>query len=64
MKASLDQTTVVAVQRLAGALFGAVAAALVLLIPTSEHGLRLVTVTIGLQVVAFVILVNGVGIRF
>jgi uncharacterized membrane protein YccC len=64
MKASLDQTTVVAVQRLAGALFGAVAAALVLLIPTSEHGLRLVTVTIGLQVVAFVIMVNGVGIRF
>jgi uncharacterized membrane protein YccC len=64
MKASLDQTTVVAVQRLAGALFGAVATALVLLIPTGEHGLRLVTVTIGLQVVAFVILINGVGIRF
>jgi len=64
MKASLDQTTTVAVQRLAGALFGAVAAALLLLIPTSEHGLRLVTVTIGLQVVAFVMLVNGVGIRF
>lgn len=64
MKASLDQTTLVAAQRLAGALFGAIAAALVLLIPTSEHGLRLVTVTIGLQVVAFVVLVNGVGIRF
>jgi len=64
MKASLDQTTIVAVQRLAGALFGAVAAALVLLIPTSEHGLRLVIVTIGLQVVAFVVLINGVGIRF
>ena len=64
MKASLDQTTLVAVQRLAGALFGAIAAALVLLIPTSEHGLRLVTVTIGLQVMAFVVVVNGVGIRF
>jgi Fusaric acid resistance protein-like len=64
MKASLDQTTLVAVQRLAGALLGAVAAALLLLIPTSEHGLRLVTVTIGLQVVALVILINGVGIRF
>jgi len=64
MKASLDQTTLVAGQRLAGALFGAIAAALVLLIPTSEHGLRLVTVTIGLQVVAFVVLVNGVAIRF
>jgi fusaric acid resistance family protein len=64
MKASLDQTTLVAGQRLVGALCGAIAAALVLLIPTSEHGLRLVTVTIGLQVVAFVVLVNGVAIRF
>jgi hypothetical protein len=64
MKASLDQTTLVAVQRLAGALFGAVAAALVLLIPTSEHGLRLVTIDLGLQVVALVILINGVAIRF
>jgi hypothetical protein len=64
MKASLDQTTITAVQRLAGALFGAVAAVLLLLIPASEHGLRLVVVTIGLEIVAFVILVNGVGIRF
>jgi len=64
MKASLDQTSLVAVQRLAGALFGAVAAALLLLIPTSEHGLRLVTIDLGLQVVALVILINGVAIRF
>jgi hypothetical protein len=64
MKASLDQTTLVAVQRLAGALFGAVAAALLLLIPTSEHGLRLVTIDLGLQVVALVIVTNGVAIRF
>ena len=64
MKASLDQTTLVAVERLAGALFGAVAAALLLLIPTSEHGLRLVTIDLGLQVVALVILINGVAIRF
>jgi len=34
MKASLDQTTIVAVQRLAGALFGAVAASLLQLIPS------------------------------
>lgn len=64
MKASLDQTTITAVQRLAGALIGAFAAALLLLIPTSEHGLRLVTVTFGLQLVAIVLLVHGAGIRF
>jgi fusaric acid resistance family protein len=64
MKASLDQTTIVAVQRLIGALIGAVAAALLLLIPTSEHGLRLIGVDIVLQAVALVLLVHGVGIRF
>jgi fusaric acid resistance family protein len=64
MKATLDQTTLVAAQRLAGALIGAAAAVLLLLIPASEHGLRLVVVTIGLQTVALVILINGVGIRF
>jgi hypothetical protein len=64
MKASLDQTTVVAAQRLAGALIGAVAAALLLLLPASEHGLRLFAVTRGLEVVALVIVINGVAIRF
>ncbi len=64
MKPSLEQSTLTALQRLTGALIGAAAAALVLLIPTSEHGLRLVTITIGLQVVALVVLINGVGIRF
>ena len=64
MKASLDQTTLAAVQRLAGALFGAAAAVLLLLIPASEHGLRLVVVTLGLQTVALVIVINGIGIRF
>ena len=44
MKPSLEQTTLVAVQRLAGALIGAAAAALLLLIPASEHGLRLFAV--------------------
>jgi uncharacterized membrane protein YccC len=63
MKASLDQTTIVAAQRLADALIGAVAAAL-LLLPASEHGLRLFAVTRGLEVVALVILINGVAIRF
>lgn len=39
MKPSLEQSTLVAVQRLAGALIGAAAAALLLLIPAGEHGL-------------------------
>jgi uncharacterized membrane protein YccC len=64
VKPSLEQTTLVGAQRIIGALIGAVAAALLLLIPTSEHGLRLVTVTIVLQMVALVLLVHGVGIRF
>jgi hypothetical protein len=64
MKASLDQTTITASQRLVGALIGAAAAALLLLIPASEHGLRLFAVTRGLEVVALVILINGVAIRF
>ena len=41
MKPSLEQATLVAVQRLAGALIGAAVAALLLLIPAGEHGLRL-----------------------
>jgi fusaric acid resistance family protein len=64
MKASLDQTTLVAAQRLAGALIGAVAAALLLLIPASEHGLRLFAVERGLEVVALVVLMHGAAIRF
>lgn len=59
MKASLDQTTIIAAQRLAGAFIGAAAAALLLLLPASEHGLRLLAVTRGLEVVALVILING-----
>jgi hypothetical protein len=64
MKPSLGQTTLIAVQRLAGTLIGAAAAALVLLIPASEHGLRLFSITLGLEVVALVLLVHGAAIRF
>jgi hypothetical protein len=64
MKASLDQTTLVAVQRLAGALIGAVVAALLLLIPASEHGLRLFAIDRGLEVVALVVLMHGAAVRF
>jgi Fusaric acid resistance protein-like len=64
MKASLDQTTLTAVQRLIGALIGAVAAALLLLIPASEHGLRLFAIDRGLEVVALVLLMHGAAVRF
>ena len=64
MKPSLEQSTLVAVQRLAGALIGAAAAALLLLIPASEHGLRLFAVDRGLEVVALVLLMHGAAIRF
>ena len=64
MKPSLEQTTLVGLQRLAGALIGAVAAALLLLIPASEHGLRLFAVLRGLEVVALILLMHGVAIRF
>jgi Fusaric acid resistance protein-like len=64
MKPSLEQSTIVGVQRLAGALIGAVAAALVLLIPASEHGLRLFAISRGLEVVALIVLMHGAAIRF
>ena len=64
MKASLDQSTIAAAQRLAGALIGAAAAALLLLIPASEHGLRLFAVDRGLEVVALVLLMHAAAIRF
>lgn len=64
MKPNLEQATLVAAQRLTGALIGAVAAALLLLVPASEHGLRLFAVEHGLQMVALVLFVHGAGIRF
>jgi uncharacterized membrane protein YccC len=64
MKPGLEQSTVIAVQRLAGALIGAVAAALLLLIPANEHGQRLVAMTYGLEVVALVLFMHAAAIRF
>ena len=64
MKPSLEQTALAAAQRLAGALIGAAAAALLLLIPANEHGLRLLSITHGLEVVAIVLFVHAAGIRF
>jgi uncharacterized membrane protein YccC len=62
MKPSLQQATLVSVQRLAGALIGAAAAAL-LLIPASEHGLRLFAISRGLEVVALVLFMHGAAVR-
>jgi hypothetical protein len=64
MKPSLEQSTVTAVQRLAGTLIGAAAAILLLLIPANVHGLHLVAVTLGLEAVALVLLAHAVAIRF
>ncbi len=64
MKPSLEQATLIAAQRLAGAMIGAAAAALLLLIPASETGSRLFAITLGLEVVALVLLMHGAAIRF
>jgi Fusaric acid resistance protein-like len=64
MKPSLGQTTLIAGQRLAGALIGAAAAVLLLLIPASETGIRLLAIEHGLEVVAIAILMHGAAIRF
>jgi hypothetical protein len=64
MKPSLEQSTVTALQRLAGALTGAGAAILLLLIPANVHGLHLVAVTRGLETVALVLLAHAVAARF
>jgi hypothetical protein len=64
MKPALDQTALAGVQRVAGALIGAAAAALLLLIPAAEHGLKLFTVDLGFQTVAIILLMHAVASRF
>jgi hypothetical protein len=64
MKPSLEGAALVAVQRLLGAAIGAAAAALLLLIPANEHGLKLLSITFGLEVVAIVLFMHAAGIRF
>ncbi len=63
LKSSLAQSTLASAQRVAGALIGAAAAALLLLIPVNEHGLRLVAVEHGLEVVAIVLIMHATAIR-
>jgi uncharacterized membrane protein YccC len=64
LKPSLEQATLISVQRLAGALIRAAAAALLLLIPANETGSRLLAIELGLEMVALVLLMHGVAIRF
>jgi uncharacterized membrane protein YccC len=64
MKPSLEQTTVVALQRLAGAVIGAAAAALLMLIAANEHGQRLISITNALEVVTIIFFMHGAAIRF
>jgi Fusaric acid resistance protein-like len=64
MRPNLEQATLISVQRLAGALIGAGAAALLLLIPANETGSRLFAITLGLEVVALVLLMHGAAVRF
>ncbi|MFG2270258.1 FUSC family protein [Streptomyces chartreusis] len=64
MKPSLEQAALVSTQRLAGALIGAVVAALLLWVPASEQGLKLFATQRGLEVVALVLFMHGAGIRF
>jgi hypothetical protein len=63
MKPSLQQSTVVAAQRVIGALLGAVAAGLLLLIPADVHGINLFSITRGLEVVAIVLIMHAIAIR-
>jgi hypothetical protein len=64
MKPNLERSALVSAQRLSGAFIGAIAAALLLLLPASETGLRSFAMTRGLEVVALVLFVHAVGIRF
>ena len=64
MQPSLAQSTLIGAQRVAGALIGAAAAALVLLIPANEHGLRLFSIDRGLEMVAIVLVMHAVAIHF
>ena len=64
MKPDLGSSTLIAAQRLAGAVIGAGAAALLLLIPANETGLRLLAIVHGLEIVAIVLLMHAIAIRF
>lgn len=64
MKPSLEVTTLVASQRLIGALIGAAAASLLILVPASQDGMKEFAATRALEAVALVLLTHAVAIRF
>jgi uncharacterized membrane protein YccC len=64
MKPDLGQSTLGAVRRLVGALLGAGAAMLVLLIPANESGKTLLSITFGLEVVAIVLFMHAAAVFF
>jgi hypothetical protein len=64
MKPSLGQTTLASVQRVVGVLMGAIAAALILLIPANEHGQRLLAITHALEAVALLLFMHAMAIFF
>jgi hypothetical protein len=63
IKPSYEQTKLMGAQRVAGALIGAAAAMLLLLIPANETGLRLFAIDRGLEMVAIVLLMHAVATR-
>ena len=63
LKPSLQQATLVSVQRVAGTLIGAAVAIPLLLIPANEHRLRLLAITHGLQVIALVLFMHAMAVR-
>jgi hypothetical protein len=64
MSPSLNQTTVVAGQRVLGTLIGAAAAVLLLLLAAGEHGLDAISIRVALLVVTIVFLFHGIAVRF
>ncbi|AKH84400.1 hypothetical protein AA958_21860 [Streptomyces sp. CNQ-509] len=64
MKPALEQTTLFTAQRLVGALLGAAAASLLILLPAGETGTKLFAVTRVLEVVALVLLMHAAAVRY
>ncbi|MET7652562.1 FUSC family protein [Streptomyces sp. NPDC005486] len=64
MKPSLEQAALTGAQRLAGAAIGAGVAVLLLLVPAGEHGEQLFAVERGLEVVALILFMHAMAIRF
>jgi uncharacterized membrane protein YccC len=63
MKPSVEQSALAGAQRVVGALIGAGAAVLLLLIPAHESGLKLFSVDRGLEMVAVVFIMHAVATR-